>query len=189
MNVGVVGESKHETRALIALLKNCLTHINFVRLIKNQPEGSQWKNKKTLKNLRLSVNTTASNKVGIFSHDLDGPESNDSLKREKKKIFEGVKKSLSNLGQLLYLLNIQELEALILADIETFNKEYRTTLKFSKPEAKKDPKEFLEQKTEKAKKQYQESHCPELFAKLNPDTVQAKCAYFKAFIQDLKAAL
>ena len=46
------------------------------------------------------------------------------------------------------------------------------------------PKEKLKEHTSKAgkTKQYEESHAPELFAKINIKTVMDNCSYFRGFV-------
>ena len=79
-------------------------------------------------------------------------------------------------------MNIYELEAMILADIQTFNKIYSVKINFmANPMYKTEPKEFLIEKTSKANKQYSESHCPEIFKQLKFDVVIENCDYFNVF--------
>jgi hypothetical protein len=88
------------------------------------------------------------------------------------------------------LINIYELEALILADIATFNKFYGTSINYSKNVMHhKEPKEFLIQKTAKNKKTYSESHCPEIFRHLDISIIRQKCIYFREFYDDFKTRL
>jgi hypothetical protein len=91
--------------------------------------------------------------------------------------------TINNKG--LLLLNIWELEALIFADITTFNKLYNTTYKFSGDQSfKKNPKEELKRITFQKKKKFNESDCPEIFENLNFNTVENNCNYFADFITD-----
>ena len=83
------------------------------------------------------------------------------------------------------MLNIYELEALIFADIETFNKLYSTSIKGNRDVSYIErPKEELKEKTRKLKKKYFESDCPKLFKELRIDIVSKNCAYFKTFLDD-----
>src|SRR5207302_370947 len=86
----------------------------------------------------------------------------------------------------ILLLNIWELEALILGDVDTFNKIYN--LKYSlkgDPMFIKNPKELLKELTRKSHKQYKESGCPQIFKQLNFDQVEKNCGCFREFIKEI----
>jgi hypothetical protein len=81
------------------------------------------------------------------------------------------------------LLNIYELEALILADINTFNNYYDTEVaEFADPMVVPTPKEVLINAT-RGSNQFNESHNPDLFSLLNFDIVAGRCRYFSDFIR------
>jgi hypothetical protein len=85
----------------------------------------------------------------------------------------------------LLLVHVYELEALVFADLETFNREYGTEIKHANKKVSEieSPKEKLIQHTRPEKK-YQTSHCPELFSKMNIETVIQNCPYFKKFTEE-----
>jgi hypothetical protein len=86
----------------------------------------------------------------------------------------------------IYLLNIYELEALILADIEVFNKAYGCDIeKHADPMKVSGPKEVLIEATRKADKQFNVSHNPQIFSVLNFETLKQNCRYFAIFIKKL----
>lgn len=88
------------------------------------------------------------------------------------------------------LLNIWELEALIFADIDTFNKRYKVSHSFKgDPMRVKEPKEVLMRITKKGAKQYKESHCPEIFSSLDIERIKANCKYFHTFITEFESKL
>lgn len=84
-------------------------------------------------------------------------------------------------------MNIYELEALILADIETFNKIYKVDIKIKgNVMYQKEPKEFLKLKTKGCRKKYFESDCPDLFKRLRFNKIGSNCKYFSDFIAEFK---
>jgi hypothetical protein len=114
----------------------------------------------------------------------------DAFKSQKDKLqaktqwFRDLDALVNNEG--ILLLNIWELEALIFGDIEAFNKIYKTKYKATRdPMLIKEPKELLKNLTIKSpKRQFHESHCPEIFSQLNIDKLEAKCSCFKDFITE-----
>ena len=70
--------------------------------------------------------------IVIFIRDLDGLETDTDFKEKKAKRQEYFTKSKSVVDKkALYLLNIYEIEALILADIEAFNAFYKSHIVFN----------------------------------------------------------
>ena len=86
-----------------------------------------------------------------------------------------------NIG--ILLLNIYELEALILADIDTFNRLFDTRLSFSgNPMYKTNPKEYLRSQTLKCRRRFDVSENPTVFKSLRIEKLIDNCPYFKEFI-------
>jgi hypothetical protein len=178
--IGLIGEDPNDTDAIKnLLLKKFPSKFQFVQLIKNK-KGYQLDNERVSQSLKIEYIDKKPNHI-IFIRDVDG------LKSEKDKInkvtnwFNKLNPIVENKGILLS--NIYELEALILADIQTFNKLYQTKIKAQGDVTyKKEPKEFLMNKTSKKKKKYCESHCPEIFNELVFDIVVSNCKYFKDFV-------
>ena len=120
----------------------------------------------------------------IYVRDLDAFQSQTNHVKTKVEWFKSLDSSVNNKG--LFLLNIWELEALILGDIETFNKIYKTKHKVTgDPMFIKEPKEHLKNITSKANRQYQESDCPDIFKKLDVAQIEKKCSFFADFITEL----
>lgn len=124
----------------------------------------------------------------LFIRDADGlPSENEKIKKVQD-WFKRLNPTVNSKG--ILLINIYELEALILADIETFNALYGTSIQFSRNcMYQKEPKEFLFQKTSRGRKVYSESHCPEIFKSLKIDKIIQNCSYFKDFHDSFKKEL
>ena len=182
--IGLVGEDPNDTTSIKNLLDGKHPKaFQYKQLLKNA-RGHQLNNKRVDAALKIEFEEYNPHCV-IFIRDSD------SLPTEKEKIQEAInwfyKLNDTVNKQGIFLLNIYELEALILADISTFNKEYKTTIKFTgNVMYQKEPKEFLIHKTFKSKKTYTESHCPELFKKLSFDLLIANCKYFFDFHTEFK---
>jgi len=102
----------------------------------------------------------------ILAKDLDALPSN---KKQIKFLTDKIQKIAEKATiKLLPFIVIFEQEALILADIQAFNKKYKTTFTFTKnPLFQSEPKELLKQWANKANKKYKESDTPEIFQQLN----------------------
>jgi hypothetical protein len=124
----------------------------------------------------------------LYIRDLDDLETNREKILERENWFYHLEKNTNGKG--LLLLNIYELEALILADIACFNKNYSTNILFKgDPMRKRMPKEFLQEKTYKRKKQYSETDCPVIFLELSIQKLIANCKYFHTFISEFEKRL
>jgi hypothetical protein len=179
LKIGLVGEDPNDTASIINLLKGKYPDtFEFKSLIK-RIKGNQLDNNRTHLSLKIEFDDYGPDYV-LFIRDADGlPSEQDKLDKIKS-WFNKLNGSVNKKG--ILLINIYELEALILADIETFNKLYSTSIKYSRNcMHQKEPKEFLIEKTAKNRKVYSESHCPEVFQHLRYDILVAKCAYFKDF--------
>ena len=87
-------------------------------------------------------------------------------------------------------MNIQELEALILADIDTFNAIYKTSIKFpGNPEALDSPKDFLISATHGKRKRFAVKDNQQLIPKLDFSKVEAKCKFYRDFTVELEHLL
>lgn len=119
----------------------------------------------------------------LFICDLD----KESKRIERQQWFSKIQKSV-NFKSILFIA-VMELEALILADIDTFNEIYGITGRYDKdPKLNDDPKAELKGRTgrtTKAKRQYDEPHALEIFTELRFDIVYKKHKdedSFQAFI-------
>ena len=150
-------------------------------------KGYHLDNKKNCNNIVISLKKDLYDLV-IYIRDLDSHEGDSIAKKNKIDWFN----DLSNRSKLpsIFLLNIYELEALMLSDINNFNNIFNSKINFTgDPSMKKDPKEFLIEKTKKCKRTYKESDTEEIFKKLNLDTLKLKCSYFNKFIDEFEAKI
>lgn len=180
IKIGLVGEDPNDTSSIKNLFqKKYGSKVCFYPLAK-RIKGYQLDNPKIKRSLQIEFNDKKCNFI-LYIRDLDG------FKTEKSKIikclnwFKELDATINKNG--ILLLNIWELEGLILADIGTFNSLYNISCKFNgDPMVQKEPKEILMKLTRNSKKKYRESHCPEIFEKLNFDTLEKRCTYFRDFI-------
>ncbi len=182
IRIGIVGENfQNDARAFKAFLTPQYEgQITFVA-IGNTLNGKIFATQKVLSTIPTLVKVNKLDAV-LFMCDLD----NESKKRERHQWFATIQKGI-NFKSILFLA-VKELEALILADIETFNKMYGVSIQYPKnPKFEEKPKEFLMGKTEKpkAKRQYDEPDALEIFTELRFDIVYKKHKdedSFQAFI-------
>jgi len=181
MRIGVVGEYPTDIFSICLLLTQKHS-FDFFPLLK-RVHGSQLdQNENTaLKNqLRREFQFEKPNIV-LFVRDLDAVTSSANYKkniRSRRAFFSAFNKVVAKKG--IFLVNIYELEALILADLETFNARYQTNLKISDtPEKIQDPKGWLVRET---KGKYNQSHNTSLFKELSIETISNNCDYFRQFL-------
>ncbi len=175
--IGLIGEAPNDTYAIANLLNQKLKgEVIFIEMIKNI-RGSNLDNQKTKNRLRKNYERIKPDWV-IMIRDLDGLEDDKEKLKHRKKYFSIFNKVIDKKG--VFLLHVFEIEAIILSDINTFNKFYNSELTYiGDPMKKKEPKEFLMEKSK-----YKESDCPELFKKLDIETIINNCRYFKSFFTD-----
>ena len=180
VKIGVIGEHpQNDSQALINLLgqsgkiekKKFRFKVILDRLRGSQlDENPSTPNKKAVRLLRQAFLINKFNFI-IYIRDLDKLPSNTKEIKEKKQWFDKFEKQAGN-GEGKFFLAIYELESLILADVDTFNKIYKTKIKFSKnPMFQDDPKGLLMKATSKNQKKYKESDCSDLFKKLDITTI------------------
>jgi hypothetical protein len=132
-------------------------------------KGYQLENARVQKSLKVEFETYKPDVV-VFMRDADGIITEHQKIEKVKEWFDKLNPIVNKKG--ILLTNIYELEALILADIETFNSMYGTSIaNQGNVTYKKEPKEFLMTKTSGGKKVYKESHCPDIFSKLRFDVI------------------
>lgn len=182
IRVGLIGEDPNDTSAIKNLLeKRYKKKFQFVPLVR-RIKGSQLDGSKIRSALPIEF---ADNKCKfvIYIRDLDGFKSESSKVKVKTSWFNTLDSTIKNKG--ILLLNIWELEALILGDIETFNKIYKTNHRFKKdPMHEKNPKETLKNFSVKSAQTYHESHCPDIFKQLDIDNIKSRVRYFDEFIAE-----
>lgn len=185
--IALVGENPNDTHAIQNLLSQRYSkEIRFYPILRNK-RGTQLDNARTMNALKIELELQKYDHV-IFIRDLDGLESEKRKLNSRLEWFKQLNKVCGMKG--IFLLNIYELEALILADLEVFNKMYKVAIAdVGNVMFKEEPKEFLEEKTYKSRKKYDERDCPEIFKKLRFSQVTANCKYFKTFIGEIDKLL
>ncbi len=184
LKIGLIGEDPNDKDSIKNLLnQRYKNEVSFYGMLKNV-RGYYLDNKKVSNALSIEYKNNLPNHV-IFIRDTDGILTEKIKTKKVQDWFEKLNKKVEKKG--ILLCNIYELEALILADINTFNKIYNTKIKFPGDVTyKKDPKGFLIQKTKKLKKKFAENNCPDLFSKLDINEVIKNCSYFKEFITEFE---
>lgn len=178
MKIGIIGEDPYDTTAVKNLLSRKYPY-QFKPILR-QIKGDQLDSTKTKRLLKIELKSDAY-AVVIYTRDLDGLETETKKIQKISRWFEGLDALNKNTG--ILLLNIYELEALILADIETFNRLFGTRLNFTgNPMYKKEPKEYLKEKTRKCRRKFDVSENPEIFKSLRIEKLIRNCTYFKDFI-------
>lgn len=177
MKIGLVGEAPNDTTAIKNLLEKKYRNdeFSFFFMLQNF-NGSNLDSQKTKRFLRIEFETEKPDIV-IFIRDLDSTWPNKNQYYKRQEYFSDSNSVVDKKG--IFLLNIYEIEALILADIETFNSIYSTSIApFPNVMIISEPKELLENSTKK----YCISDNPEIFEKINFDNV-LNCIYFNNFIK------
>lgn len=183
--IGLIGEDPNDTTAIKnLLLQRHAKGLHFEQLLKRK-RGYELNNPRYAAALRIEYDSEKPDFV-IFIKDADALPSEEDKIKQVKDWFDKLNKVVDKKG--ILLLNIYELEALILTDIDTFNKHYNVNINYTKNVMfEKDPKGFLKLKT-KGRNQYHESDCPKLFAKLDFDKVLT-CSEFNKFYKAFKEKL
>lgn len=187
MKIGLVGEAPSDTSAIQNLLSRKYQQLEFVTLL-NNIKGSMLDNKKAISRLlRIEYETQAPDVI-IFIRDLDSLETDKKARRKRQEIFSYSNRIVDKIG--IFLLNIFEIEALILADIEVFNDCYNCAIDITvDPMTIPMPKEVLINATRGSNNQFEESHNPLLFSLLHFDNLKINCRYFASFIRKFNKAV
>lgn len=184
MKIGLVGEAPTDTRAVHNLLKKKYNteDFSFFSLLK-RINGCQLENQKTKRLLRLEYEKTNPDII-IFIRDLDAIQSDRQQILKRKLYFRDFNSVVDRKG--CFLLHIFEIEAMILADIDAFNKKYSTNIivDFDVMD-KEDPKGFLLKNC----KSYTVCSNDEIFDLLDFETLKENCLYFARFIKDFDKLL
>lgn len=186
IRVGLIGEDPNDTSSIRNLLQQRFAEVQFKTLLKGV-RGCQLNSPKLESSLKTELKT-GEFKCLIYIRDLDGFGTERQKVDELQMRFDKLKKEFKQ--EMFFMLNIWELEALIFADIDTFNALYKTAYKFKGDVSKiKDPKGKLKRLSSKGNKVFRESHCPEIFAQMNVNTVEKNCRYFSLFLNEVKSSL
>lgn len=187
VKIGLVGEDPNDTLSIKNLLLTRYKNgISFHQLAKGV-KGYQLDTEKLKRTLIIEMEDQNINLI-IYIRDLDAFKTNKSQLKNREDWFHKLNNQFDKNG--LLLLNIWELEALILADIDTFNQVYHISHRFTgDPSNIENPKETLKRLTSKSNKKYKESDCPEIFKKLDIEVIKNKCGYFNSFIKNFAQKL
>lgn len=183
MKIGLVGEAPNDTLAMRNLLLKRYSELEyeFIDMLDNIP-GSLLDHQKTKRLLRLEYQIKKPDWV-IFIRDLDALVSDRKKLNQRRNYFTSSNSVVDKKGTLM--LHIFEIEALILADIETFNEIYGTSVdKIENPMSIHEPKELLKSFSKK----YNEIHNGKIFEKIDFDKAM-ECAFFFKFIRNFDKAL
>jgi len=180
--IGLVGEDPNDTKSIGYLLQKRFKDIAPKQLLKNI-RGHQLDNART-RHALIAETKQQCPAIIVVIRDLDEVITHTDKIKEKQEWYRRLTNDLP--CQTLLLLNIYELEALIFADIATFNKDYGTKIKDHRDVAYiNKPKEALKMKTQHSKKVFHESHCPQIFEQLDVNQIIRNCKYFRDFITEL----
>jgi hypothetical protein len=181
IRIGMIGENPSDTSAIANLLnKKYSSRVQFFFLVKSI-HGSNLDNPKIKRQLRREYEIEKPDYV-LFIRDLDGLEHHYELMNYRKSWFSALKSVVDKKGVLL--LNIFELEALLLTDVEMLNAYYGSNIEVIEDCMKiEQPKEFLCKRISK----YLTGHNVELFSLLKYEIVLEKCRYFKKFDEDFES--
>ncbi len=192
--VGIIGENyENDSKPLRHLLSRVFDKQKAVFIpILPKFEGNQLERiRKLLIALKSEIITKRLDYL-ILMRDLDGLQSEVGKVEIRNNWFKKVTNGTSK--KCIPFLIIYELEALILADIATFNKIYKTKYQpKGNPKFQKDPKGLLKKLTARPKKTYHESHAADIFQKINHQELiknhSGKAYSYESFIDELKTIL
>jgi hypothetical protein len=166
IKIGIVGEHpENDAFAMSLLLKPVLTEGVFFSILQRNKRGSSLDSQRYAYELAAEFENEEVQHL-IVIRDLDGFISQTDLVKKKEEWFDKINSKVNGKG--IFFLAIYEMEALILADIESLNKYYKLKEKpLGNPMSKTNAKEFLQQLTAKTQKgKYSESDSPKIFENL-----------------------
>jgi hypothetical protein len=190
IKIGVVGEDPgNDSEALCHLLRPLACDDVQFKVVLRNLRGSQLDNERMFLGELDTQFSSGELDYIIFIRDLDGVLSEKSKVQVRDRWFNQANKTIEGKG--IFFLAIAEMEALILADIETFNKIYGLKTKpVGNPMSDKDPKKTLMQLTEKTKRgKYAENNAPDIFKSIDFQTVYKNHKgdrSFQTFADELK---
>ena len=175
IRIGMIGEYPTDVNCISALLsKKFKDNIEFYTLVYDV-HGSNLDNQKVKHQLRREYQYQKANWV-IFIRDLDAPESDLEKVKIRKDKFTEFNSVVDKKG--ILFLNVQELEAILLADFKVLNNKYNIDLEpiedcMQIP----NPKDYIKNKINR----YNTGDNAELFSACDYETVLRNCRYFKTF--------
>jgi hypothetical protein len=183
MKVGLVGEAPNDVQSIKNLLskKYLIDDHEFIFMLQ-RANGSTLDSQKTKRLLRIEYESQKPDIV-VFIRDLDSILPNRAKLYERKAYFTSSNSVIDKKG--IPLLHIYEIEALILTDVNNFNKIYGSNLvELNDVMLVEKPKEYLK----RASGKYSESHNATIFETIDFDKT-LNCRYFKKFIENLDKIL
>lgn len=184
MKIGLVGEAPTDTSCVEAILKKKFPLYTYKTLI-SQIHGSLLDNARTKRLLRIEYESEKPDLV-IFVRDLDSLKDNKTQLNIRKKYFTENNRVVDKKG--IFLLNIFEIEALLLTDLEKFFNYYKKKndnyIVFSDVMEVPETKEYLKS----IEKEYIETHNSKIFELFEFEKL-LDCKYFRSFIEKLKKEL
>jgi len=192
--IGIIGENyENDSKPLRTLLSRVFDKQKAIFIpILPKIEGNQLERiRKILVALKSEIIRKRLDCL-ILMRDLDGLPSELKKIEVRNKWFKEIENGISK--KCIPLLIIYELEALILSDITTFNKIYKTKYKLKgKPKFQKEPKGLLKKLTAHSKKTYHESHADDIFQKISHTELiknhSGKSYSYESFIDELETTL
>lgn len=189
MKIGLIGEYPTDVKAVAVLLRkefgNKIEPIALLSDIHGDNLNPETNAKGKLKRLlRIEFECEKPDLV-IFIRDLDATPLCEDYKEKlfRKKRYFTEYRSIVGKEKAIFMLNIYELEALIFANIEIFNKNYLADLQaVENIYLIKDPKEILKRA---GNKKYNQSDNPTLFKLLEIDVLKANVAHLKILFDEI----
>lgn len=178
MKIGLVGEAPNDTLSIQYLLEQKYSPEDYEYcFLLDRIHGSQLDNQKTKRFLRIEYESKKPDLI-IFIRDLDSLLPNKDKVSERKAYFTSFNRVVDRNG--IFLLNIYEIEALILADIKVFNRIYNCDIQeIENPMEVEGPKEYLKQFSN----EYSESQNSDIFQEIKIEKA-CGCKYFGDFITE-----
>ncbi len=184
LRIGMIGESEYDRAALKNLLSRYYNNLQFVPLLK-KVRGTQLDQEKTIDILEDELYKKNLDII-IVQRDLDAPEGEQKNTQIRNAFFISIAAKAS--AKSFFVLHVQTLEALILADLDGFNKKYKTTVTFnSNPMFQEKPKRWLRDKCKTGK--YEAKDSPALFEQLDIEKLKKQVKYFQTFITEFEEYL
>ncbi len=184
--IALIGESPNDTYAIKNLLAQKYAEgFHFYPLL-NNIKGSHLDSPKAVAAFQREIRLSSPHFV-IVIRDSDG-HGDDAITKTRKEWFNKLARNVDR--KCILLLNIHALEALVLADPNSFAKYYNIDFRYDKNVMHQvNPKKVLKDATAKYKKEYREIDCKNLFGQLKFDIVKKNCSYFNSFVADFEAAV
>ncbi|CAN5918523.1 hypothetical protein BH11BAC7_BH11BAC7_08340 [soil metagenome] len=181
LRIGMIGESEYDRDALKMLLNRYYQGLVFIPLLK-KVNGTQLDQEKTLDILELEFSGKKCDAL-IIQRDLDADISDDRKTKERNEFFGNIQNRVE--AKSFFLLHVHTLEALIIADLDSFNKRFKAEATYSgNPMHREKPKQWLRDKCKIQR--YEAKDSPELFSQLDIGKLKSKVSYFNKFINELE---